>query len=214
VDHFRIDLRAMSLDMRDLILRGCYEPEERILCRKHLSSEDGILEFGSGIGYLGLFCQLNLGVRQYASVEANPHTWKLLLRNYELNGVRPLGWNCALAGRSGSVEVRMGENFWAARTVDSGQDSSAREAVKAPCGTTRELMERPGFPVSALIVDVEGAEVHLAPCDFPDTVCKVIIEMHPQLIGPEPVAALCQQLEDAGFKCREQQGDVSVFLRS
>ena len=209
-----LTLRDISLGMKDLILRGRYEQEERVLCRNFLSSSDCILEFGAAIGFLGLFCQLNIGMRDYASVEANPRTFRQLLRNYELNGTTPVGWNYALSDHDGVVDLHFGENFWAASTISVQNRSRKGSTFSVPAATTCQLVAKAAFPVTAMIIDIEGAETFLCVSDFPATVHKVIIELHPEIIGSDRIAALSNEFSRTGFRCVDTLGNVSVFLRS
>ncbi len=68
---------------------------------------------------------------------------------------------------------------------------------------------------NVLIVDIEGAEVEvLADCDL-STVELIIIEMHPHVVGPEPIERLRARFLKEGFAAiRELEShNTEVFSR-
>jgi hypothetical protein len=64
-----------------------------------------------------------------------------------------------------------------------------------------------------LIIDIEGAEQFIDPNQVPETVNKVIIELHPKVLGPEITYNIVAQLIGLGFRVARQEEDTFVFLR-
>src|SRR5688500_8930840 len=85
IDGIKLDLTTFSPKIRNRILIG-YETAEKQICHEFLRKDDSVLELGGGIGFIGLFCQKRLGVKNYVTVEANPQTIRILEENYRLNG--------------------------------------------------------------------------------------------------------------------------------
>ena len=79
-----LDISMLSPMMKNNILQGRYEFQERRLASQCLTSEDIVLELGGAIGFIGLFCRKVIGVRHHLTVEANPKTIELLKRNYRI----------------------------------------------------------------------------------------------------------------------------------
>ena len=111
IDGIHLDISSFCPRVRNRILMGYEEPEKR-MCQEFLTSTDSVLEIGGAIGFIGLFCQTKLGLRNYITVEANPETVKVLKRNYELNAVTPQVWNLALAAEAGTIGFDVGGDFW------------------------------------------------------------------------------------------------------
>ena len=62
----------MSLKVRNRVVNVGYEEAERKMARDFLSPDDSVLEIGGAIGFIGLFCQKKIGIKNYITVEANP----------------------------------------------------------------------------------------------------------------------------------------------
>jgi len=171
-----------------------------------------VLEIGAAIGLVGLFCQKRLGITRYASIEANPRTFEILLTNYQWNGVKPLAWNLALAEHDGQVELQVGADLWGDSIVHrDNRKSGASLTVSAM--TLGKFVQWLPWPVNALVIDIEGAEKCLSVAEIPDSVRKIIIELHPQIIGVESVDRILSNLALRGFLVRQVVEKVYAFVR-
>ena len=206
----RLDVASLSGVMKNNLLLGRYEVQERLMVQRFLTRDDAVLELGGAIGFIGLYCQTRLGISRYATVEANPATVELLQRNYALNDRRPVVWNLALAGADAEVALEVGGEFWENSTV--GGITTGR-TVRVPGTTLAGVLRRLDFAPTALIVDIEGAEQFLDPRQIPASVTKLIIELHPRIIGTERVFRLIADLVNAGFRGVHEESGTAVFLR-
>jgi FkbM family methyltransferase len=212
VEGIRLDLSKLSPKARNRIVNVGYESEEKLICQAFLTPGDSVLELGSGIGFIGLYCKLKLGISHYVSVEANPLTLEILKRNYELNGVEPRVIHAAAGGEMGTVQLQVAGDFWENSVGPAAPVSD--EVMAVPCETLESLLGHCDPPATTLIIDVEGAEKDLPLDSLPERIDKVIIELHPHLIGKEAVLKICQGLIDSGFRIARQEQDSFAFIRS
>lgn len=206
-----LDVTSLSPLMKNNLLLGRYEVQERRLAEQFLTADDAVLEVGGAIGFIGLFCQTRLGIRRYTTVEANPDTVRLLERNYALNGVTPVVWNLALAGEDGAVTLNVGNEFWENSLV-AGAGSGRSVMVTAV--SLGSLVGRLKYAPTALIMDIEGAEQFVDFRQTPGSVKKIIIELHPAFIGHARTYSIVRDLLNLGFRVEREEGGTFLFLRS
>ena len=213
LEGMRFDVSGLSTKIRNRLLSGAYEAHEKEMCREFLEPGDSVLEIGGAIGFIGLFCQKQLGIKAYTCFEANPRTYEILRRNYELNGVEPRVFNMALAHADGEVDLEVGSDFWENSICYKGNSQQGVKTVKVPAGTLATLLQQAGHKVNTLIIDIEGAEQFIDFQAIPDQVSKIIIELHPAVIGQEVTYNIVATLIGLGFRVAREQNDTFVFLR-
>lgn len=204
-----LDIASLSPLMKNFILTGRYEVQERRLASSALRKDDVVLELGGAIGFIGLYCRKVLGVRHVTSVEANPGTLKVLRRNYEVNGLTPDVIHAAAASEDGSIDLDVGGEFWENRI--GGSSSST---VRVPARSLASLVAAMPAPPTVLICDIEGAEQQLDFRQLPASVTRIVMELHPGMIGQAETDALLQRLAGLGFRLLTQDGDVVLLSRA
>jgi FkbM family methyltransferase len=213
LDGIRLDLTPLSLKVRNRLLLGLYEAQEKQMVQEFLAPDDAVIEIGGAIGFIGLLCQKKLGIEHYYSFEANPRTVEILKRNYALNDLTPAVWNLALAPQDGSVELDVGSDFWEHSIVPARREGHEPEIVKVPGACLATLMKAPGRPVNVLIIDVEGAEQYIDAADIPSAVNKIIIELHPEALGAEKMYDFIAGIIRRGFYVAREENGTFVFLQ-
>lgn len=214
LDGVRLDLSHLSLKVRNRILMGIYEAHEKRMCLQYLDSNDAVLEIGSAIGFIGLFCQKNIGIKKYFMFEANPNTLAILRSNYRLNGLTPFASNLALAPGDGSVELDIASDFWENSVIPgAGSNGATRETVTVSGASFQSLLHKAGEEVNVLIIDVEGAEQFIDPDQVPPQIDKIIMEIHPHVLGPRKTYDLIAGLVRKGFHVAAEEQDTFTFLR-
>lgn len=206
----QLDASTLSPLMKNNLLLGRYEVQERQLAQQCLTRDDAVLEVGGAIGFIGLFCQLRLGITRYTSVEANPSTAALLRRNYALNGRTPVVWDLALAAEDGEVTLNIGNEFWENSVVNG---AARGRTVRVPAATLSSLLRLLDYTPTALIMDIEGAEQFVDFRQLPTSVRKIIIELHPGVIGPAKTYRIVADLVNLGFFVEREEGGTFLFLR-
>jgi FkbM family methyltransferase len=212
LDGLRFDVSQLSPKIRNRLLSGAYEKFEKEMCRAYLKPSDAVVELGGAIGFIGLICQKELGIRNYASFEANPKTTEILKRNYELNGLRAKVFNLALGAADGEVDLEIGSDFWE-NSIVANEKAEGRHVVRVECGTLDTLLARCGVMPNVLIIDIEGAESFIDFNALPPTVNKVIMELHPGVIGQAAAYDIVGALVNRGFRVAREENQTFAFLR-
>lgn len=207
----RVTLRGMPHSVRFGLLTGEYEWDDVALCRDVLRSDDRIVEIGSAIGMIGLYCMQVIGVRDYAMVEANPDVIALAQDNFRANGIAPPPiLNQAVSDRRGEVAFNIGEVF-----VSSSIRAIRRNARQIVVDGRRipEIVAQLGFTPNVLIMDIEGYEADLPVEDFA-RFDKIIIELHGRFIGQDRIDAFEASLHALGFVEAAAYGHSKAFTRT
>jgi len=201
IEGIHLDLSRLSLKIRNRILKG-YEEAEKMLCHRLLCRNDRVLELGGGIGFIGLYCQKRLGITNYVTVEANPFTISLLKENYQLNGMTPNVLNYAISDRNGPALLNIGGDFW---EHSVGTKPENENCLEVPGITFTDLLNSLPFHPNTLIIDVEGAERFINFREIPEDIRKIIIEIHPVIVGEASTEDLIRAVCDNGFRivCKE-----------
>jgi FkbM family methyltransferase len=206
----RLDLRGLSPMMKNIILTGRYEAQERRLCARSLRPGDVVLELGGAIGFVGLYCRKALGVKRVVSVEANPATLARLQDNYERNGLYPEVIHAAAGAVDGTLDLDVSGEFWENRISSGAAESGKR--ITVPALGLASILARLPEPPTALICDIEGAERFLDFSVLPRSVKTIIMELHPDFIGEAETRAILERLGKIGFDLILEDGG-SVLMR-
>jgi FkbM family methyltransferase len=207
------DVSGLSTKIRNRLLSGAYEAHEKKMCFDYLTPNDSVLEIGGAIGFIGLICQKKIGIKNYFCFEANPRTYEILKKNYELNGVEPRVWNMALAHADGHVDLEVGSDFWENSICYDSTRNNGVKTVRVPAGTLDTLLALAGQKVNTLIIDIEGAEQFIDFQRVPEEISKIIIELHPGVMGQEVMYNIVATLIGLGFRVAREENETFVFLR-
>ena len=212
LEGLKFDVSQLSPKIRNRLLSGAYEAYEKQMCRDFLNKNDSVIELGGAIGFIGMICQKQIGITDYASFEANPKTADILKRNYQLNGLKPNVWVMALGCSDGEVDLEIGTDFWE-NSIVTADPQKGSHTVRVECGTMETLLTKCGVTPNVLIIDIEGAEQFIDFNALPTTVNKVIMELHPGVIGQAAVYDIVAALVNRGFRVAREQNQTFAFLR-
>lgn len=189
--------KEWSFNVKDHLIRKDYESGEVEIIKKNIDSDDIVLEIGTGLGFLAIFCSKIVGQENVISVEANPFLKEYHEKVFKLNHLYPkILYNSI--GKSGDETVFFidRENFWSSSLIPFEGKNVVKMNVKNI--DINDLIEtiRPTF----LIIDVEGFESELIKLikDF-KSIIKIQIETHPQLIGMDKVNEIIPVLTGHSF---------------
>jgi FkbM family methyltransferase len=207
---FEIPKHLTSRIYRAGFLTNDYEAEERELIRRFIRKDDRVLEVGACLGIVSCVTNKLLGDNtRHVVVEGNPFCIPAIHRNREINQCGFLVDNCALSNQS-DVTFYLHPTYIVGGTF---QRKSSRP-VRVPGRTLRELDARHG-PFSALVMDIEGAELDaLEPAEeMLDKYRVVIIELHEWAIGAENVERCREILRRAGLQFKQRAGITEAWQR-
>lgn len=211
IHDIQLDLSDLSPKVRNRILHVGYEDAEREICRTLLTASDSVLEIGGGIGFVGLYCQKKLGIRRYFTAEADPSTFSILKKNYALNGVEAIAWNVALGRDNGWVTMNTEGDFWEHRVSSA---SSAIGTARVESITLPTLMQKIACDLTTLIIDIEGGEKDIDFNALPASVTKLVIEIHPEILGEQGTKRVFTNIREQGFRAALCKESTFGFVRN
>ncbi len=187
--------RYISNNVREAMFDGGYESAELRTIADNLSSNDRVLEIGTGIGLISTFCAKRIGSERVFTFEANPELIPYIEEVYARNNVSPQLQNSILSEGEGESTFFVHQDFWSSsvykRTESDKKVTVPRHDINQ---TIREI--RPTF----LIMDIEGGESELFSFMDLDGINKLAIELHTAIIGNDRVNEICAQLAKEGFE--------------
>ncbi len=195
----RLNISKISPAMKNAIYSKSYEACEVAMCDSILNSQDRILELGSAIGFIGIYCTKKLGTTRYYSVEANPEIAAILRENYRLNGLEANLLEAAVSDQRGEINFFLGDNFWASSTIEPNA-SLPQKKITVKSLPLQDIIAGIPFECTTMIIDIEGGECSIRPDQIPSSIRKLIIELHPDIIGIPEMFDYLARLISAGFK--------------
>ena len=203
------DASRMDTMIWTALLKGGYELAERDLARAAIRSGDRVLEIGAGIGVVSLVCARLVGAGQVTSYEANTSLEPMIRENFALNGLFPRLILKAVTTEGGSVEFFKNQRFVSSSTIDRNLNA---EKIKVESDAIDTAIENAN--ASVIVMDVEGAEIGLLMKADLSNIREIIVEVHPHIVGDEPIKEMVQHLELQGFIEKKRQRKTIWFSRS
>jgi FkbM family methyltransferase len=220
LDGVKVPIRGSLLSprMRRHLMRGGYERAERKLLSRLIQPGDSVIELGASMGIVSSLLAKKVGLSgEVVAVEPNHLLHPHFERQLAVNGVqatlvRVLG--CPLWDGPVPEEVSR-QKFAAVENSLSGRAAGA-EGDAVPWLTLKEIAARAKIAApTAIVIDVEGGEQVW--CDhapgFPESVRKIIVEIHPHLIGEVESGGCVQALVREGFSIAAISGSVFGLVR-
>jgi len=188
------------------LFNGKYERFERFMVEAHVHPGDRVLEIGVGVGLISLVAASRAGAENVFSYEANPSVEPLIRRNYALNDLHPSLTMKAVTSDGRSLTFYQDAKVLSSsifdRKLEGGEVTVESEAIQT-------LIER--HAPNVLVMDVEGAELEILPAADLSGVDRIIVEMHPHVIGADKVEALVADLMAQGFTLTDKQS-ITYYL--
>ncbi|HZH96921.1 MAG TPA: FkbM family methyltransferase, partial [Flavisolibacter sp.] len=163
--HLSINDKVISEKIFGNIVWGDYEIDENKILQQTFTSEDVLLELGTGIGFNAIYCA-KINNNKVLSYEGNPNLIPLIRRNMKKNNVDFDLKNEIVISKNfqqTSVSFNVVEDFWSS----SSKQVNANIICRVNVATTdiNEIIKM--FKPSYLLVDIEGGEEDLFDdCDW------------------------------------------------
>ena len=204
-----INHKNITPELRNFFYNESYEGDEIRILRKCLTGKDVVLEIGAGIGFLSAYCAKITGSRNVYAYEANPSMIEKIEQTYRLNNLSPTLKNAVLTSRPGSIKFFLEKNFWSSSSIKRSYNA---ECIEVPGLDVNEEIKE--INPSLLIVDIEGGEKDLLPkINFDkNQIKKILIEIHPDIIGSFEASKLLAYLFSKGFCLDFECGSLKVLL--
>lgn len=189
------DQQRVSKDVYYGIFSGQYEDTEAAIINVKVGQGDRVLEVGAGVGFVSILCAKLAGEQNVRSFEANPGMETLIRENYALNKVAPALEMKAVTRDGAPVRFHVSDNILSSSLYDR---SLAGKEIEVESVALAALAEE--WQPSVLVMDVEGAEVDILGYEALPGVKRMILEVHPHIVGAEAIDAMLSRLEAQGFK--------------
>ncbi|MCD6298054.1 MAG: FkbM family methyltransferase [Deltaproteobacteria bacterium] len=201
----------ISKNIMNFIYWGAYEGEEVAILSKVLKPTDKVLEIGSGLGFLTIFCAKQIGSENVVAYEANPLLVDKIKENFSLNNVNPDIRNAVLDDIESEVDFFVEDSFWSSSTVRRSDEAKVIKVKTRDINDTL-LDTQPNF----IIMDIEGGEKELIYKINFDSIDKLLIEIHPHVIGNTQATSIIAYLFEKGFELdfALSKGNVFYFTKS
>ena len=171
-----------------------------------LRSTDKVLEIGSGLGFLTIFCAKRIGSKNVVTYEANSHLIDKIRENFRLNNVNPDIQNAILDDANSETDFFIEDSFWSSSIIRRSNDA---KAVKVKTKNINDILL--DTHSNFIIMDIEGGEKELIYKINFDMVDKLLIEIHPQIIGNTQATKIIAYLFEKGFELDFTVSKDSVF---
>jgi FkbM family methyltransferase len=184
--------------IRNGLYKGGYEAAERMLLKKHLKPGTRVLEIGGGIGFVGLLAASIAGKGNVLTYEANPALEPTIRANHARNAVAPELRMRAITTDGAPVTFHQSDNVISSSIYDRAE---AERMIEVQSDAFADVVAE--WRPDMVVMDVEGYEVDLlsAPPEGPS---RLLVELHPHVVGEDRIATLLQTLADAGFEVTER----------
>lgn len=197
VHHFGITLPTdpaiIPEHVIDLIYSERYEGDEARMIQKELRHGDRVLELGAGIGFIGCLAAKICGSENVRTYEANPKLEAIVRRTHELNNVVPDLRMQAIAKTTGPATFYQNDNVVSSSLVDRNFGGMIEVDGVALNDVVAE------FRPSVIVCDIEGAEVDIFQSVDLSCVTRILIELHPKIVGTDANEEFIAFLEGQGF---------------
>ncbi len=200
------DGNHISKNIRRFIYTGEYEDIEIEILSQVLRSTDKVLEIGSGLGFLTIFCAKRIGSKNVVTYEANSHLIDKIRENFRLNNVNPDIQNAILDDANSETDFFIEDSFWSSSIIRRSNDA---KAVKVKTKNINDILL--DTHSNFIIMDIEGGEKELIYKINFDMVDKLLIEIHPQIIGNTQATKIIAYLFEKGFELDFTVSKDSVF---
>lgn len=210
---FQLPFQMMPIGFRSRFLFDAYEKGERTLTKKYLDTKDVIFELGGCLGIVSCISNRLLSEpTRHVVVEANPELIPWIAKNKMINNAK-FNIEQGLLSRSSNGDFHIHKLI-----VSGSADLEGGRLVKVPVFPIEKLCEKYSFTPTVLVMDIEGGEISFLNENFEwlkqqATVSKLIVEVHPFIVGQHAIDRFHDQLEELGFSKKDNIGTVEAWIR-
>lgn len=202
--------------LRQQMRSGRYEGAEAQAVMMHVEQGHRVLELGAGVGYLAALAARETDAAGILAVEANPALIPVIRANLDANGAAAarLQLGAVIGGTPApgqEVTFHVAGAFWASSL--KGRGGTKERKVSVPALGLDDLLA--GHQPDVLIADVEGAERDMFANPLPDSLRRIILELHPNEYPVATIGKIFRRLDAQGFAYAPygSRGAVVCFAR-
>lgn len=176
------------------IFFGVYESKEAELVKKKIAADDVVMEVGAGIGFLSALSAKAVGSERVFAYEANPQLMEVIKHVHELNQVAPTVSNVLLGEGEGERDFWLAKDYWASSLIQGSEDATRIRVRQIDLNQEIQRIQ-PSF----MVLDIEGGEYEFLRRARLDPIRKIVIEVHPHVLGYARISEMLGWLFAAGF---------------
>jgi len=213
---FPKDGNFITGQLRAALRENRYEAKEATCILKLVRDEDTVMELGAGIGFMSTLVATKRNIKSVHAFEANPALIPYIRSVHAANGLTNAHVVHALLGdAAGSADFYVRDNLLSSSMEPLDTDTE-KSVKKVQVDVLRAADVFADIAPTILIADIEGAEASLLPMLDLTGLRGVMIELHPQYIGPLGVNAVFRAMMDAGlaYYARGSTQKVVCFRRN
>lgn len=200
---------SMGYSVLRFIDNGQYESGEVTIVKNTLTTEDRVLELGTGLGFISAYCSKKIGDNKVFTYEANPAMEPMISQLYKKNNVLPVVKFAMLGREKGLKKFYVSENGFFSSSQIPLKNAKEIDVEVLPLNEVIQVIQPTYF-----IMDIEGGEYDVFSfIDF-QTIRKIQFELHPDLLGKEKVNEIFSLLAKNGFKEEEKVESLNNFFFS
>jgi FkbM family methyltransferase len=185
---------AITPPIQKDIYFGVYESKEAELVQKKIAADDVVMEVGAGIGFLSALSAKVVGGERVFAYEANPQLMDVIKQVHQLNQVAPTVSNVLLGEGDGEREFWLEKNYWASSLIQGSGDATPIRVRQIDLNREIERIQ-PSF----MVLDIEGGEYEFLRHARLGPIRKMVIEVHPHVLGYTRISEMLGWLFAAGF---------------
>lgn len=212
IDRLRFRFERAVMDGKRLIAMasGAIEAEEVAIARRHLTSNDRIVEFGMGMGIAAAMVNRACRPQSHDCFEANAAIIHYARDLFASNGLDIRIHEAALG--DGSERPFFVVEDYILSSFDEPKDRTDYRQAIVPTIRIQDVIGtlRP----TAIFCDIEGAELMFLDPAALEGISKVVVELHPDIYGHQRMAGYIEDFRKAGFDKVETAGTTCFFRRA
>jgi len=195
----RPEAGLLGPDLAWSIVRQNYEKAEVLLVEKVGKKGDRVLEIGGGIGAVSSVIGKLVGPNgDLLVIEPNSQAISRAKRNLELNCIEARILHGAFSANR-SLAFSSGQNVLSGRTT-----ASLEGGCDLPLYSLEDIILSEDFTPDLIVCDAEGAEYELLASDLLESVRpRIVVEIHPDIMGPDRHQWLLRRLHCLGYAVRD-----------
>lgn len=207
------DIAQTSNRILKNLFNDSYEDVERNVVGRIFHDNDNVIEIGGGIGAVTVCIANAVGASNVLAVEANRELLPLIEATTAANGFDVAVRHGAVMSKAAKsvetekVEFMISSDFWASSQIDTG---AIIKRISVPIVILEDLIK--DRQANSLVIDIEGGEVELLMNVDLSPIEKMIIEIHPDLVGKKACAKLIGKLIEEGFLIDFSEAAYGVLI--
>jgi FkbM family methyltransferase len=208
----------MSPKIERALAKPKYERAEANAARRLLQREDTVLELGAGLGFMSAILRRETSVGRIVTYEANPNLIDYILAVHRSNGLRNIEVRNAIVlpnPTEPTIPFHIRADMWSSSlSADrSPKDGGVTRTVDVPVVAWSDVIAE--IQPTALVMDIEGAELDLMTACDPGPIRRMVIELHPDVYGVSGMAQIFTAFDRHGFQYAptDSKGNVLSLQR-